>query len=78
MDRLRLGHRVAREGWNGKNMWIRMIDLYNDAEFSIVEEPDADGTWVDFIVIKTPDNTLHPWNASQADMFANDWEVVDG
>lgn len=73
---LRKGNKVARQGWNGKNMWIRRIDLHKDAQFSVTETPEAEGTFMPFYVIKTPDNKLHPWNASQADMDATDWCLV--
>lgn len=74
---LKEGKKLARAGWNGKGMWVRMIDLYTDREFHVHEAPDSVGTWTPFIVMKTPGNTLHPWNASQADALANDWEVVE-
>ena len=76
IDRMKRGLKVSRAGWNGKGMWIRMIDLYSDREFSVQESADSVGTWMPFIVMKTPTNTLHPWNASQADALANDWAVA--
>jgi hypothetical protein len=30
-----------------------------------------------FILLKTAGNTCIPWNASQADMLADDWQIVD-
>jgi hypothetical protein len=30
-----------------------------------------------FILLKTAGHTCIPWNASQADMLADDWEIVD-
>lgn len=30
-----------------------------------------------FTLLKTAGNTCIPWNASQADMFADDWEFID-
>lgn len=30
-----------------------------------------------FMLLKTAGNTCIPWNASQADMFADDWEFAD-
>jgi hypothetical protein len=74
---LKLGNTVARSGWNGKGMWVRRIDLYNDAEFSIRERPAARGTWLPFLAMKTVDNGLVPWLASQTDMLATDWIVVE-
>lgn len=31
----------------------------------------------DFILLKTANNHCIPWNASQADMLADDWEFID-
>lgn len=28
VDALKLGHKVARAGWNGKGMWLRLINPY--------------------------------------------------
>jgi hypothetical protein len=72
---LKRGHRVRRSGWNGKGMWIRRIDFSQDAEFSYRENAYAEGTLMPFVVIKTPDNQLFPWNPSQQDMMADDWEI---
>lgn len=36
-------------------------------------EPD----WNGFIVMKTVDNNLVPWTASQTDILAEDWQIVD-
>lgn len=73
---LKSGQRVRRAGWNGKGMWVRRVDLYSDDEFAVREEPHSVGTWVPFLVIKTPDNKLVPWVASQMDVLAEDWEIV--
>ena len=34
------------------------------------------GKLEDFILLKTAGNTFIPWNASQADVQANDWVIV--
>lgn len=76
---LKDGHRVARSGWNGKGMWLFLIkgeavrqaisDRYGD---------EGDGFPVcDAIYMKTADNKLVPWLASQADILAEDWEILN-
>lgn len=70
------GKRCARAGWNGKNMWIRYVDLYTDAEFRIQPQPQAKESWLPFLIMKTADGALVPWLASQTDMLAEDWSVV--
>jgi hypothetical protein len=74
---LKQGKRVARTGWNGKGMWLRYVDLYSDKEFKVREIDPCVGTWLPFIVMKTADNKLVPWFASQTDVLANDWILVD-
>mgnify|MGYP003475887363 CR=1 FL=1 len=74
---MKRGHRVHRAGWDGKGMWLRHVDLYNDREFSLREQPAARGTWLPFIAMKTADNGLVPWLASQTDMLATDWFAVE-
>lgn len=74
---MRRGIRVHRAGWNGKGMWLRYVDLYSDKEFSLREASSARGTWLPFIVMKTADNGLVPWLASQTDVLATDWQAID-
>lgn len=62
---LRLGLRVAREGWNGKGMWV---ELQRPDDHSKMTLP--------YFFMKTVDDNLVPWLASQTDMLANDWTVV--
>ena len=59
---LRDGKRVAREGWNGKGMWIA---LQIPDEHSKMSLP--------YIYMKTADDKLVPWLASQTDILAGDW-----
>lgn len=62
---LKLGNKVARQGWNGKNMWLAL------------HEPDEDSLMtLPYIYIKTADHELVPWLASQTDLLADDWKIV--
>jgi hypothetical protein len=78
LQRLKHGARAARAGWNGKGMWIRYIDLYHDREFGLMENitNSCGATWLPFIIMKTADNKLVPWLASQTDLLAADWIIV--
>ena len=73
---LKGGKRVARAGWNGKGMWLRYVDLYTDAEFRVREIEPCTGSWLPFIAMKTVDNKMVPWLASQTDVLATDWAEV--
>jgi hypothetical protein len=67
LTQLRAGERVARAGWNGKGMWLAL------------QRPDAHSKMsLPYIYMKTAQNDLVPWLASQSDMLSNDWEVVNG
>lgn len=65
LESLKLGHRVAREGWNGKGMWLEL------------QRPDAHSKMsLPYIFMKTADDQQVPWLASQTDMLAEDWTLV--
>ena len=66
IEALKQGKRVAREGWNGKNMWIAA--QYPDENSLLDGGP--------FVYISNPAGRKFPWNASQQDLFAEDWVVV--
>lgn len=59
--------RVAREGWNGKGMWIAL------------QVPDAHSKMgLPYLYMKTARGPLVPWLASQTDILAEDWFVLAG
>lgn len=65
LELLKAGKRVARAGWNGKGMWVK---LQRPTDKSMMTLP--------YIYMKTADNQLVPWLISQTDALANDWELV--
>ena len=65
IELLKKGYKVARKGWNGKGMWLR---IQVPTEKSKMTLP--------YIYMKTADDNLVPWLASQTDMLAEDWEVL--
>lgn len=68
VEAIRKGKKVARHGWNGKNMYLVYLSP---------AEHFGDFPIVPFIAIKTVDDVYQPWNASQTDVFATDWYVVE-
>lgn len=79
LEALKAGHRVAREGWNGKGMYLIMIQGSNDIASlhgygfgECLGEP----AFADTIYLKSAQNQLVAWNPSQVDMLAEDWEIV--
>lgn len=90
VELLKQDMRVVRSGWNGKGMFLLLIkgeavtekinDCYGDPNRYDV---GADGyeksqsiPVLDAIYMKTADNKLVAWLASQTDMLAEDWYVV--
>lgn len=75
LGKLREGHRIAREGWNGKGMWLWLVSSW-DGDIATSPNPFDYFETLPFIAMKTADDKLVPWLASQTDMLAGDWQVV--
>lgn len=79
LDALKQGQRVARKGWNGKDMYVFLsyeADFVTDADISAFDQLDVEVG--DMLVMKTAQNTFQPgWLASQTDMLAEDWYIVE-
>ena len=62
---LKDGARVARSGWNGKNMYLEL------------QRPDANSKMtLPYIYMFTVQKDLVPWLASQTDILSEDWQEV--
>ena len=74
IDALKTGKKVAREGWNGKGIFI---ELQIPDENSKMTHPYIfiDTTGLDTQNTKAPKNRV-PWLASQTDMLSEDWQIV--
>ena len=88
IEALKAGQKVSRTGWNGKGMWLILVpgtqpavlaenSLYAKAtglrECEILPHIDM---WT---VNASGRRAMLPgWLASQSDMLADDWEVVNG
>jgi hypothetical protein len=74
LESLKLGSKLARSGWNGKGIFIKL------------QVPDSHSKMTHpYIYIDTtglcsdnPDTprSLVPWLASQTDLLADDWSIV--
>lgn len=79
LEMLKLGYKVAREGWNGKGMFLLYIKHYEvNADLPIWEENRGleFSPLLPWIGMKTADNCFVPWLCSQTDMLAEDWCIV--
>lgn len=74
LERLKLGHKVYRENWNGKGIWI------------LLQAPDAESKMtLPYLYIEYPvghpaytDGCRVPWLASQTDLLSEDWKELEG
>jgi hypothetical protein len=72
---LKDGKAVCREGWNGKGMHLAYISPTGWALHGYF--PSAVGvTYAPWICMKTVDNKIVPWLASQTDILADDWQIA--
>lgn len=71
LNELKLGNRVARKGWNGKGMWL---DLVLPEQYTAKNIHNGLLPWIG---MKTADDKFVPWIASQTDLLAEDWEIVE-
>jgi hypothetical protein len=78
IEALKDGERVARKGWNGKDMYVFLAheaDFVTDADISAFDQLEVEVH--DMLVMKTAQNTFQPgWLATQTDMLAEDWYIV--
>ncbi len=78
---LKTGHKVARAGWNGKGMFLFLVA---GSTFKVNRPPlmgiYPEGTEINYcphIDMKAADDKIVPWLASQTDMLADDWQIVE-
>jgi hypothetical protein len=69
---VRSGLKVAREGWNGKGMFIFWVDGGRMDHPLFVHYVEA----LPYIAMYTAQKNVVPWLASQTDVVANDWVGV--
>ena len=81
LDYLKTGKKVARQGWNGKGMFIFLVP---GSEFKVDRPPllgiYPEGTEINYhahVDMKTAGNKVVPWLASQTDLLAEDWIIVE-
>jgi hypothetical protein len=89
IEALKLGKRVARAGWNGKGMWLSLsgdgVTEIDAASFwshnnrAYAEANGGTAKVLPSITMKTATGEiLMGWLASQTDMLAQDWQIVEG
>ena len=77
---IKRGEKVAREGWNGKGMFVFLVP----GSTFVVNRPPLlgiypEGTTINYlphIDMRAADGSIVPWLASQTDILADDWGMV--
>ena len=78
IEAVKLGSRVKRDGWNGKNQYIELATSisYKNTQGEIINvEHEAIGN--NAIAFVGTSGVQLGWLASQADMLAEDWTIVE-
>lgn len=82
IEALKKGHKVARRGWNGKGMFLYYVPAAsypaqrNTFGTMVGVFPDDMVPYCAYIAMKTAQDNVVPWLASQTDMLSDDWEIV--
>lgn len=79
----KMGKRIARKGWNGKNMSVAYQKGYPDGIPCNKNTAEAWGMQEGelfkcrpYLQMRCADGTFQMWLASQSDILADDWYVV--
>lgn len=74
---LKAGKKVSRQGWNGKGMFVFLVQ---GSTFTVNRPPllgiYEEGTKINYcphIDMRTANGDIVPWLASQTDVLAEDW-----
>jgi hypothetical protein len=80
LEHLKQGKKVARSGWNGKNMFVFLVP---GSTFQVNRPPllgiYPEGTTINYcphVDMRTADGKIVPWLCSQTDLLAEDWIVI--
>ena len=87
LEALKGGYRVARSGWNGKDMWLALscgearlvpaAGFWSTQNRAWAHENGGSAKVLPSITMKTATGEiLMGWLASQTDMLAEDWTIV--
>lgn len=79
IEALKEGKKIAREGWNGKGMFVYYVpaNAYPaSTQAAKSEYGDALVPYRAYLALKTAQGDVATWSPSTSDALAEDWEVV--
>lgn len=80
IEAMKQGLKMARRGWNGRGMFVYHVHANKYLSQSRAAREyfgeDAMVPYREYIAMKTVNEEVVPWVASQTDILAEDWEVV--
>jgi hypothetical protein len=79
LNEVKNGKRIAREGWNGKGMFVYFVseEAYT-SKTDHAKKIFGDKTpYLPYLALKTASNKVVPWTVSQTDVLSNDWIVLE-
>ena len=80
IEAAKMGKKIAREGWNGKGMFLYHVPAAAYPPSTEVAKEAFCGSDVPYgayIAMKTAQGNVVPWLASQTDMLSDDWKIVE-
>ena len=80
LEAMKLGSKVCRVGWNGKNMFLFLVPgsrfIVNRPPLLGIYPPGTEITYHAHVDMKTAQGDVVPWLCSQTDMLAEDWMII--
>lgn len=73
IEALKSGKRVARNGWNGKGLWLELMQQSPSVDLPYIRlsyPAPGDGG------LPYPNGARVPWAPSQTDALADDWKII--
>jgi Protein of unknown function (DUF2829) len=90
IESLKEGKKVAREGWNGKGLFVFMqipseipeevIPKMQSLPQSVKDEFARRGGSISYsnqMALVNPNNSINGWSPSSSDTLAEDWTIVE-
>ena len=81
IEALKQGKKVAREGWNGSNMFAYYVPASSyPAQTGIAKQYFGENEMVPYrayLALKTAQNDVATWAPSGSDALAEDWIILE-